>query len=102
MPKAEMLVLKKHPILLSAGAGAILGAVYTALIEIGGLTRGNSSAVLPLLYPAARGSSGGQLNAVQTAGLLLIEMAGTMLGFAALFSIPVALVVAVRRLIKAK
>jgi hypothetical protein len=39
---------------------------------------------------------------VQTAGLLLIEMAGNMLGFAVLFSIPVAIVVAVRRLIRGR
>ncbi len=97
-----MHVLRKHPILAAAGAGAILGAAYTALIEVGGLTHGSSSAVLPLLFPVAHGSSGGQLNAVQTAGLLLIEMAGNMLGFAALFLMPVAIVVAVRRLIKGK
>jgi hypothetical protein len=102
MPKAGMRVLKKHPILAAAGAGAILGAAYTALTELGGLTHENSSAVLPLLLPAAHGSSGSQMNAVQTAGLLLIEMAGNMLGFAVLFSIPVAIVVAVRRLIRGR
>jgi hypothetical protein len=102
MPKAGMHVLRNHPILVAAGAGAILGAAYTALIEIGGLTNGNSSAVLPLLFPAAHGSSAGQMNAVQTAGLLLIEMSGNMLGFAALFSIPVAIAVGVRRLFKGR
>jgi hypothetical protein len=40
------------------------------------------------------------MNAIQTAGLLLIEVAGNLVGFAVLFAVPVALVVGVRRLLR--
>ena len=97
-----MRIGRRHPILMAAGAGAIIGAVYAALIELGGLLNGNSSAVLPLMFPATHGSRMGQMNAFQTAGLLLIEVAGNVVGFAVLFSVPVAIVVGVRRIFKGK
>ena len=93
---------RRHPILVAAGAGAVFGAMYALVIEIGGFLHRNSSAVLPLLFPAAHGSRMGQMNAIQTGGLLLIEVAGNVVGFAVLFTFPVAVVVGVRRIFKGR
>lgn len=101
MLKTEMRVWRRHPVLVAAGVGAVFGGVYAVLIEIGGFLHRNSSAVLPLLVPAY-GSRVSQLNAVQTAGLLLIEVAGNVVGFAVLFTVPVAVVVGVRRIFKGR
>jgi len=95
-------VWRRYPVLVAAGVGAVFGGMYAVLIEIGGFWHGNSSAVLPLLFPAAHGSRGGEMNAVQTASLLLIEVAGNMLGFAVLFLVPVAVAVGVRRIFKGR
>lgn len=95
-----MRIWRTHPILAAAGGGAVFGTLCVLLTEIVGFLHGNSSAVLPLLFPGAPGSGRGQMNALQTAGLLLIEMAGNVIGFAALFSIPVAVVVGARRIVK--
>lgn len=97
-----MRIWRSHPVLTALGVGAVFGAVYAVGLEIGGFLHRNSSGVLPLLFPAAHGSRGGQLNAVQTAGLLLIEVAGNVVGFAVLFSVPVAIVVGVRRIFKGR
>jgi len=97
-----MRVWRSHPVLASAGVGGVFGAMYALLIEIGGFLHRNSSAVLPLLFPAGHGSRVGQMNAVQTAGLLLIEVAGNVVGFAVLFSVPVAVVVGARRIFKGR
>ncbi|MGA8089653.1 MAG: hypothetical protein WCA10_20445 [Terracidiphilus sp.] len=102
MLKVGMRVWRNHPVLVAAGMGAVFGAVYAVLIEIGGFLHRNSSAVLPLLLPAAHGFRVGQMNAIQTAGLLLIEMAGNVVGFAVLFSVPVAVAVGVRRIFKGR
>jgi hypothetical protein len=102
MLKTEMRVWGRHPVLVAAGVGAVFGGVYAVLIEIGGFLHRNSSAVLPLMFPAGHGLRGGQMNAIQTAGLLLIEVAGNMVGFAVLFSVPVAVVVGVRRIFKGR
>ena len=100
MLKAGMRVWRSHPVLAAAGVGAVFGAAYAIGLEIGGFLHRNSSGVLPLLFPAAHGSRGGQMNAVQAATLLLIEVAGNVVGFAVLFSVPVAVVVGVRRIFK--
>ena len=102
MLKTEMRVWRRHPVLVAAGVGGVFGGVYAVLIEIGGFLHRNSSAVLPLFVPAARGSRVSQLNAIQTAGLLLIEVAGNVVGFAVLFTVPVAVVVGVRRIFKGR
>lgn len=102
MLKSGMRIWRSHPILVAAGVGAVFGGMYAVLIEIAGFWHGNSSAVLPLLFPAAHRSRGGELNAVQTASLLLIEVAGNMLGFAVLFLVPVAIVVGVLRIFKGR
>ena len=88
--------------LAAAGVGAVVGALRAAVIEIGGVLHQNSSSVLPLLFPAAHGSRVSQMNAFQTAGLLLIEVAGNVAGFAVLLAVPVAVFVGVRRIVKGK
>jgi|SRR5579863_653417 len=97
-----MRVWRRHPILASAGVGAVSGAVYAFAVEIDGYLRGNSSAVLPLFVPGAHGPHAGQMNAIQTAGLLLIQVAGNMLGFAVLLSVPVVVAVGVRRILRGR
>lgn len=93
---------RQNPILTAASVGAVFGAVFALAIEIGGLLHRNSSSVLPLLFPSAHGSRVGQMNAIQTAGLLLIEVAGNVVGFAVLFSVPTALAVGVWRIFKGR
>ncbi len=102
MLKTGINAWRRHPVLVAAGVGAVFGGVYAVLIEIGGFLHRNSSAVLPLLLPPGHGSPPGQMNAVQTAALLLIEVAGNVVGFAILFSVPVAIVVGVRRMFKGR
>ncbi len=100
MLKTEMRVWRRHPVLVAAGVGAVSGGVYAVVIEIGGFLHRNSSAVLPLMFPVGHGSRAGEMNAFQTAILLLIEVAGNVVGFAVLFSVPVAVAVGVRRIFK--
>lgn len=102
MLKTGINAWQRHPVLVAAGVGAVFGGVYAVLIEIGGVLHRNSSAVLPLLLPAGHGSRVAQMNAVQTAALLLIEVAGNVVGFAILFSIPVAVAAGVRRVFRGK
>src|SRR5579859_4514898 len=97
MLKTGINAWRRRPVLVAAGVGAVFGGVYAVLIEIGGLLHRNSSAVLPLLFPAGHGSHAGEMNAVQTATLLLVEVIGNVVGFSLLFSIPVAVGVGVRR-----
>jgi hypothetical protein len=102
MLKLAMQTWRRHPILVALGGGAVFGALYATLTEVDGILHGGSSAVLPLLLPNPHGSHVSQMTAVQTAGLLLIEVAGNMVGFAVLFSAPVAIVVGIRLLIRGK
>ena len=83
--------------LVAAAIGAIAGAANTVLLEVGGLWRGNSTGVLSLFLPAAHAPRAGQADAIQTALLLLIEVAGNVVGFCLLFAVPVAVFVGVRR-----
>src|SRR5579863_6932057 len=102
MLKTTINVWRRHPVLVAAGVGAVFGAGYTVLAEIGGFLHRNSSAVLPLMFPAVRGSGTGQMNAVQTATLLLLEVIGNVVGFVILFTVPVAVGAGVRRLFKGR
>ena len=102
MLKAGINAWHRHPVLVAAGVGAVFGGGYTVLIEIGGFLHRNSSAVLPLFFPAGHGSGAGRMNAMQAATLLLVEVVGNVVGFAILFSVPVAVVVGVRRVFKGR
>jgi hypothetical protein len=56
--------------------------------------------VLPLLFPiSASGVQVGQMSAMQVTLLLLIEIAGNVLGFALVFTVPVALFFGIRRVV---
>jgi hypothetical protein len=99
MLKNAMRTWRSHPILASAGLGAICGAVDALILEIGGLSHRHATGVLPLLSPSsASGARVGQMTAVQVAFLLVVEIAGSVAGFAVLFAAPVALVVGIRRI----
>jgi hypothetical protein len=98
MLKRAWQIWRAHPVLVAAGAGAVVGAANAILIEVGGIWLGKSTGVLPLLFPAAHGPRGGQTDAMQTALLLLIEFAGNLVGFSVLFAVPVAAFVGIRRL----
>lgn len=78
-------------------AGAIFGAGSVIATEIGGVAHGGSGGVLALLWSSSE-SRTGQVNAVQTAALLLIEFGASVLVFALLFALPVAVFVGIRRI----
>jgi hypothetical protein len=102
MPTTGMRTWRSHPLLIAVAIGAIVGAANAILIETTGLLHRNSTGVLPLLFPSTHDTHFGQTNAMQTALLLLIEVAGNVLGFAFLFWAPVALVVGIRRALKGR
>ena len=96
MLKTGLRICRSHPILAAAGIGAISGAVNAVFLEIGGLRHRAMTGVLPFLFS---GSHTTQMTALQVALLLLIEIAGNVLGFALVFATPIALVVGIRRLL---
>ena len=101
MLKTGMRVLRSHPILAAAGVGAIFGGVNAIILEIGGLRHRASTGVLPFLFPSSMsGIRAGQMTALQVSLLLLIEIAGNVLGFSLLLAVPVAVIVGVRRLFR--
>lgn len=91
---------RSHPIAVAAIIGALFGAGESITNELGGLMHRNSGGVLTLLGPPAPRM--GHVNAIQTSFLLLIEVAANVLVFAALFGVPVALSVGIRRILKGK
>ncbi len=91
---------RSHPVRLAALLGAIVGFAYTLVIEIGGAFHHNGSAVILMLGPAyAPGSSLSQGRIAQSAIILFIEFASNIIVWALLLSLPVALVVLIRRAI---
>lgn len=94
-------VWRSHPVLVAAMIGSIIGAANAIVLETRGLLHGSATGVLPLLFPSS--VSGGrisQMTTLQVALLLLIEIAGNVLGFAMLCAAPVAAIVVVRRLLR--
>ena len=86
MLKTVMRIGRSHPIWSAAGIGAIIGAVNAVSLEIGGLRHRAMTGVLPFLFPSsASGIQVGQMSTLQVTLLLLIEIAGNVLGFALLF-----------------
>lgn len=92
---------RSHPIALAALVGALFGVSKAVDIEIGALLHRSSGGVVPLLWSSSTVHAGG-VNVLQTAVLLLIEVAANVLVFAALFAFPVALAVGIRRSLKNK
>src|ERR1700751_3288882 len=98
MLKTGMHIWRSHPIWSAAGIGAIFGAGNAIALEIGGFRHRGMTGVLPFLFPSsASGIQIGRMSTLQVTLLLLIEIAGNVLGFALLFAAPVAVVVGIRR-----
>lgn len=92
---------RSHPVLMAALTGAAFGVAEVLVTEIAGILHGGHDAVLPLfLTPAATGSHVRQLGAVQTAFVLLIDVAANVAVFALFFAVPVAIVVGIRRVVR--
>ena len=92
---------RSHPILFAALIGAILGFANALVVEIGGAIHKNQSAVVLMLWPTDSFAPELSQNGVlRTALILFIEFAGDMIGYAVLFAIPVAAVVALRRVLR--
>jgi hypothetical protein len=92
---------RSHPVRLAALIGAIVGFVYALAIEFSGAFHHNGSAVILMLGPAyAPGTSLSQGRIAQSAIILFIEFASNIVVWALLFSLPVALVILIRRVIK--
>jgi hypothetical protein len=92
---------RSHPVRLAALIGAIVGFTYSLVIEVGGAFHRNSSAVILMLGPAyAPGSSLSQGRIAQSALILFIEFTVNILVWALIFSLPVALIVLIRRAIQ--
>src|ERR1700739_5018681 len=90
-------VYRSHPVLVAAIIGAVLGFANVVRIEMGAVAHNTSDGVLLLLWSSSSSHSS-QANPLQTATLLLIEVAGNVFAFALLFAVPVALLVAIRRI----
>jgi hypothetical protein len=92
---------RSHPILFAALIGAIIGCAVTLVVELSGIFGHNSSAVIQMLSP---GSALGitEAGAVRTVLIMFIEIAGNALGYALLFALPTALIVAIRRAFRSR
>ncbi len=91
---------RSHPVLVAVGIGAIIGAANAVVLETRGLLHQTATGVLSLLFPSSvSGARISQMTALQVALLLLIEVAGNVLGFAMLCATPVAAIVGVRRIL---
>ncbi len=89
---------RSHPVLTAAVAGAAVGFVIALATELGLPFTNSSHAVLHMLWPnAATGESISGARVMQAGLALLLDFTGSMLGYALLFAILVALFVGVRR-----
>jgi hypothetical protein len=92
-----------HPIRSAALIGAIIGFVNALVVEVGGAIHKNHSAVVLMLWPTDTFAPELSQNGVlRTVLILFIEFAGSMLGYAVLLAIPVALIVAIRRTFRSR
>ena len=89
---------RAHPIRFAALLGAIFGFLDVAVLELNGVLHGSHSAVIPLLIPVP---GAGHPGVMRTAFILLIEVAVNILVWALLFAIPIAVVVGIRRAVRA-
>jgi hypothetical protein len=94
-------VWRTHYIFFAALIGAIIGFADALVVEVGGATHKNQSAVILMLWPTDTFAPELSQNGLtRTALILLIEFAGDMIGYALLFAIPVALIAAIRRVFR--
>lgn len=92
-----------HPIRTAAIVGAVTGLITALALEIGGVLHHGSGGVLLMLAPFSRSGAlpTGQ-SLPQIALLLFVEFAANILVDAALFALPVALVVFILRVFRRK
>ena len=91
---------RSHPVRFAALIGAFLGFANALITEIGGLLHKNSGGVLTMLLPPSMFGTGvNGTRIIQTAAVLVIEVAANVAVWTALFAVPVAVIVAVRRTI---
>jgi hypothetical protein len=94
-------IWRSHPILFGALIGAIIGCAITLVVELSGVFRHNSSAVIQMLSPGyALGIT--QTGVMRTALIMFVEIAGNALGYALLFALPTALIVVIRRAFRSR
>jgi len=96
--KRSLDACRSHPILLAAILGGVFGLANVVWIEVGGAAHKTSAGVVPLLWSSST-SYASSMNPVQTSTLLLIEVAGNVLAFTLLFTLPIALLVGIRRIV---
>jgi hypothetical protein len=90
---------RSHPIFTAAVIGAAVGFLYAIAVEIAGVLQNTRHAGVLTLLPGSIAHSGmSESTLIGTVLLLFIEFAANVLVYAAMFALPVALVVAVRRL----
>ena len=91
---------RNHPVRVAALAGALIGLANVLITEMGGLLHKNSGGVLTMLFPPSMFGTGvNGTRVVQTATVLIIEVAANIAVWTALLAVPVAVIVAVRRTI---
>lgn len=90
---------RKHPVRLAALIGGIVGLGVAIGIEIGGAANRNSSSAIRMLLPVSGYGvvDFSQARLMQAVFILLIEIGANVLVYAAMFAVPVALVVLIRR-----
>jgi hypothetical protein len=94
---------RTHPIRFAALIGAVVGFANALVAEVGGAIHKNQSAVILMLWPTDTFAPEFSQNGVlRTALILFIEFAGSMIGYAILFAIPVAVIVAIRRVFQSR
>ena len=99
MHSTKQRLWRSHPILFAALLGAIVGCAITLVVELSGVFHHNSSAVIQMLAPSsALGIT--ETGIMRTALIMSIEIAGNALGYAVLFAVPTAVIVAIRRAFK--
>lgn len=90
---------RAHPIRFAALLGAVFGFLDTLVVEINGVLHHHSRAVIAPLFIPPPGAA--RLGPIEAALILLVELLANILVWALLFAAPVAIVVAIRRSIRA-
>lgn len=96
--KHAMRLFRTHPVVFAALVGAVVGFVNAFIIEIPALFGRPSNGALSLLQSASRlGAVHAGSSVLQTAFILLIEVAANVLVFAVIFSVLGGLFLIVRK-----
>lgn len=94
---------RAHPIRTAAIIGALIGLINALALEIGSVLHHHPGGVLQILAPFSdNGIRPTEQSLLLTAVLLFIEVAANVLTDAALFALPVALIVLIMRAFRHK